>query len=76
MMSRSRSQGTEVTTVTGAFCISVIGYINVQIIGIGYKKINIGRSLHKICYIYANIGLFFLIPRSPKPPNPVRIQPR
>ncbi len=27
------------------FCISVIGYINVQIIGIGYKKINIGRSL-------------------------------
>ncbi len=23
------------------FCISVIGYINVQIIGIGYKKINI-----------------------------------
>ncbi len=24
------------------FCISVIGYINVQIIGIGYKKINIG----------------------------------
>ncbi len=27
--------------------ISVIGYINVQIIGIGYKKINIGRSLLK-----------------------------
>ncbi len=27
------------------FCISVIGYINMQIIGIGYKKINIGRSL-------------------------------
>ncbi len=27
------------------FCISVIGYINIQIIGIGYKKINIGRSL-------------------------------
>ncbi len=27
------------------FCISAIGYINVQIIGIGYKKINIGRSL-------------------------------
>ncbi len=30
------------------FCISVIGYINVQIIGIGFgnkKKINIGRSL-------------------------------
>ncbi len=27
------------------FFISVIGYINVQIIGIGYKKINIGRSL-------------------------------
>ncbi len=27
------------------FCISVIGYINVQIIGIGYKKIYIGRSL-------------------------------
>ncbi len=29
------------------FCISVIGYINVQIIGIGigYKKINTGRSL-------------------------------
>ncbi len=27
------------------FCISVIGYINVQVIGIGYKKINIGRSL-------------------------------
>ncbi len=27
------------------FCISVIGYINVQIIGIGSKKINIGRSL-------------------------------
>ncbi len=27
------------------FCISVIGYINVQIIGIGYKNINIGRSL-------------------------------
>ncbi len=30
------------------FCISVIGYINVQIIGIGYKKINIGRSLKYI----------------------------
>ncbi len=30
------------------FCISVIRYINVQIIGIGYKKINIGRSLLKI----------------------------
>ncbi len=29
------------------FCISVIGYINIQIIGIGYKKINIGRSLIK-----------------------------
>ncbi len=29
------------------FCISVIGYISVQIIGIGYKKINIGRSLYK-----------------------------
>ncbi len=27
------------------FCISVIGNINIQIIGIGYKKINIGRSL-------------------------------
>ncbi len=29
------------------FSISVIGYINMQIIGIGigYKKINIGRSL-------------------------------
>ncbi len=29
------------------FCISVIGNINMQIIGIviGYKKINIGRSL-------------------------------
>ncbi len=27
------------------FCISVIGYINMQIIGIGYKKINIGLSL-------------------------------
>jgi len=29
------------------FCISVIGYINIQIIGIsiGSKKINIGRSL-------------------------------
>jgi len=27
------------------FCISVIGYINMQIIGIGYKKIYIGRSL-------------------------------
>ncbi len=29
------------------FCISVIGYINMQIIGIGigYKKINTGRSL-------------------------------
>ncbi len=27
------------------FCISVIGYINMQIIGIGYKKKNyIGRS--------------------------------
>ncbi len=31
------------------FCISVIGYINVQIIGIGNKKINIGRSLVRIC---------------------------
>ncbi len=31
------------------FCISVIGYISMQIIGIviGYKKINIGRSLDK-----------------------------
>ncbi len=30
------------------FCISVIRYINIQIIGIGYKKnINIGRSLNK-----------------------------
>ncbi len=28
------------------FCISVIGYINMQIIGIGYKKINICRSLY------------------------------
>ncbi len=27
------------------FCILVIGYINIQIIGIGYKKINIGQSL-------------------------------
>ncbi len=27
------------------FCISVIGYINMQIIGISYKKINIDRSL-------------------------------
>ncbi len=27
------------------FCILVIGYINVQIIGIGSKKIDIGRSL-------------------------------
>ncbi len=27
------------------FCILVIGYINVQIIDIGYKKIYIGRSL-------------------------------
>ncbi len=27
------------------FCISVIGYINMQIIGIGNKKIYIGRSL-------------------------------
>ncbi len=27
------------------FCISVIEYINMQIIGIGYKKINIGQSL-------------------------------
>ncbi len=27
------------------FCISVIGNINMQIIGIGYKKINIGQSL-------------------------------
>ncbi len=31
------------------FCISVIGCINVQIIGIGYKKINIGRS--HICIV-------------------------
>ncbi len=32
------------------FCISVIGYINMQIIGIviGYKKIYIGRSLRQI----------------------------
>ncbi len=32
------------------FCISVIGYINMQIIGIGigYKKINIGQSLFSI----------------------------
>ncbi len=28
------------------FCISVIGYINVQSIGIGYKKINIDRVRH------------------------------
>ncbi len=27
------------------FCISVIGNINMQIIGIGYKKIYIGSSL-------------------------------
>ncbi len=27
------------------FCISIIGYIKVQIIGIGYKKIQTGRSL-------------------------------
>ncbi len=30
------------------FCISVIGNINMQIIGICYKKINIGRSLYDI----------------------------
>ncbi len=29
------------------FCISVIGYINMQIIGIGYKKIYIGWSLQE-----------------------------
>ncbi len=34
------------------FCISVIGYINVQIIGIGYKKINIGRSLILFALFY------------------------
>ncbi len=32
------------------FCISVIGYINVQIIGIGYKKIYISRSLIVGCF--------------------------
>ncbi len=37
---------TYLTTVNKyRFCISVIGYINMQIIVIGYKKINIGRSL-------------------------------
>ncbi len=50
------------------FCISVIGYINVQIIGIGYKKINIGRSL-VVCAMYFftyttvqkfGLGKFFL----------------
>ncbi len=33
-----------ITVNTFRFCISVIGYINLQIIGVGYKKINIGRS--------------------------------
>ncbi len=42
------------------FCISVIGYINVQIIGIGYKKINIGRSL-VLSYSSAKKYHFFLI---------------
>ncbi len=36
------------------FCISVIGYINIQIIGIGYKKINIGRSL-VLNVIFSNV---------------------
>ncbi len=31
-----------ITVIKYRFCISVIGYINMQIIGIGYKKINIG----------------------------------
>ncbi len=37
------------------FCISVIGYINVQIIGIGigYKKY-IDQSLVKIHYVFKN----------------------
>ncbi len=31
-----------ITVTKYRFCISVIGNINMQIIGIGYKKINIG----------------------------------
>ncbi len=37
------------------FCISVIGYLNMQIIGIGNKKkINIGRSLSGIKHLCAS----------------------
>ncbi len=36
------------------FCISFIEYINVQIIGIGYEKINIGRSLFKTQTVVMN----------------------
>ncbi len=46
------------------FCISVIGYINVQIIGIGYKKINISRSLdvRHVTYIcYINIVTYYFL---------------
>ncbi len=36
------------------FCISVIGYINMQIMGIGYKKIYIGRSLFTMIQIHSS----------------------
>ncbi len=38
-------KNTSITVNKYRFCISVIGHINKQIIGIGSKKINIGRSL-------------------------------
>ncbi len=41
------------------FCISVIGYINVQIIGISNKKINIGRSLQMIQLVSFNSSCCF-----------------
>ncbi len=36
------------------FCISVIGYINMQIMGIGYKKIYVGRSLFTMIQIHSS----------------------
>ncbi len=46
------------------FFISVIGYINMQIIGIGNKKINIGPSLQKIYILVPpQVIIFFFLLR-------------
>ncbi len=43
------------------FCLSVIGYINIQIFGIGYKKIYIGRSLVIIIIVVVIVILLLFI---------------